>query len=142
MLLEHSAGAVIYRREPDSILFLLLHYEEGHWGASKGHVEKGESLEQTARREIREETGLTDIRFLPGFQIENTYVYRKEGRLSQKTATFYLAETFTPEVQLSFEHTEFVWLPFAEAYDRVTFQSEKEVWQAANDYIVKMTADA
>jgi bis(5'-nucleosidyl)-tetraphosphatase len=141
MLKEHSAGAIIFRREPGSILFLLLHYEEGHWGASKGHVEKGESLEQTARREIREETGLTDIRFLPGFQIENPYIYRKEGRLSQKTVTFFLAETLSGEVQISFEHTEFAWLPFPEAYDRVTFLSEKRVWQAANDYILKIPAD-
>ena len=47
---------------------MLLHYEEGHWGCAKGHFEEDETAEQTARREIREETGLTDIRFIPGFK--------------------------------------------------------------------------
>ncbi len=136
MLTEHSAGAIIFKKGKDAFLFLVLHYEEGHWGAAKGHVEKGESLEQTALREICEETGLTAIHLIPGFQVENRYVYQKNGRLSSKTVTFFLAEARSGEVKLSFEHVDFSWLPFAEALAQVTFKSEKEVWQAAYDCLL------
>ena len=53
MPIEKSAGAVIFRKQNDAILYLLLHYEAGHWDLAKGHIEKGESLEETARREGR-----------------------------------------------------------------------------------------
>jgi bis(5'-nucleosidyl)-tetraphosphatase len=138
MLEEHSAGAIIFKKEKDELLFLLLHYEEGHWGAAKGHVEKGENLEQTALREIREETGLTDIRLITGFQVENRYVYQKNGQLSNKTVDFFLAEALKGVIKLSFEHVAFAWLPFTEALAKVTFKSEKEVWQAAQDFLKKM----
>jgi bis(5'-nucleosidyl)-tetraphosphatase len=139
MLTEHSAGAVIFHRENGGPLFLILKYEEGHWGASKGHVEKGESLEQTALREIREETGLTDLKLVPGFKTENHYFYQKDGQLSSKTVTFFLAEALSREVTLSFEHVGYAWLPFTEALAKVTFKSEKTAWQAAHNFFLKMT---
>ena len=45
---EHSAGAILYRVESRKRLYLILHYEEGHWGYPKGHIEKGETLESIA----------------------------------------------------------------------------------------------
>ncbi len=138
MITEHSAGAIIFHREAADPVFLVLHYEEGHWGASKGHIEKGETEEQTALREIREETGLTAIHFVPGFNTENHYFYKKEGRLSKKTVTFFLAEALNREITLSFEHVGYAWLPFAEALAKVTFKSEKTVWQSAWEYLLKM----
>jgi bis(5'-nucleosidyl)-tetraphosphatase len=134
---EYSAGAVVFHRENQELVFLILHYEEGHWGASKGHIEKGESLEQTALREIREETGLTDIHLIPGFQVKNRYSYQKNGRFSDKSVTFFLAETHSREIKLSGEHVDYAWLPFAEAKARLTFKSEKEVWHSAYDYLLK-----
>jgi bis(5'-nucleosidyl)-tetraphosphatase len=134
MLTEHSAGAIIFKKEGGEVLFLILHYEEGHWGASKGHIEKGENPEQTARREIREETGLENLQFIPGFQMDSSYVYSKDRQLSRKTVTFFLAESLSREVELSDEHVDYNWLPFREALAKVTFKGEKEVWQAANRY--------
>ena len=64
---EHSAGAVIFRNEPGKKLYLLLHYESGHWDFAKGHVEKGETIEQTIGRECEEETGIRDLEFIDGF---------------------------------------------------------------------------
>ena len=137
MLTEHSAGAIIFRKENDKHFFLILSYEEGHWGAPKGHVEKAETLQQTALREIREETGLTRVQLLPGFELENHYFYRKDGQLSSKTVTFFLGKANGEEVRLSSEHINYAWLPFPEAYARVTFKSEKEIWQAANEFLLK-----
>ena len=59
MIEETSAGIVIFRRENSKILFLLLHYPSGHWDFVKGKMEKGESVQQTAIRETKEETGIS-----------------------------------------------------------------------------------
>ncbi len=134
---EFSAGAIIFRREKDSIYYLLLHYEEGHWGSPKGHVEKEETLEETARREVREETGLTDIQFLEGFSEKNTYFFTgKEGKIF-KTVTFFVAETHTKEIKVSFEHTGFIWLPYRDAMEQVTYQNEKLLLQKAHRFIMQ-----
>ena len=98
MPVEHSAGALIFRNETRHYLFLLLHYEEGHWGAPKGHIERGETIEDTARREVQEETGLTDLEFMAGFKETIKYFFHSpEGRVF-KTVTFLLARTNTSAV--------------------------------------------
>ena len=59
MIEETSAGIVIFRKEESKKLFLLLHYPSGHWDFVKGKMEKGETTQQTAIRETKEETGIT-----------------------------------------------------------------------------------
>jgi len=54
---EISAGAVVYAYKHTTCYYLLLLYESGYWGFVKGKSESGETLEQTAVREIAEETG-------------------------------------------------------------------------------------
>jgi bis(5'-nucleosidyl)-tetraphosphatase len=132
---EHSAGAVIFRKANENLLYLLLHYEEGHWGCSKGHTEKAETDEETARREIREETGLIDIQFISGFKELNRYSFMtKNGRID-KSVTFLLAETATAEITLSDEHIDAAWLPYEQALDRLTFKNEKEIFQKAHQWV-------
>jgi bis(5'-nucleosidyl)-tetraphosphatase len=128
---EHSAGAVIFRRAKDDILYLLLHYAEGHWGSPKGHTEKTETDEETARREIAEETGLTDISFVPGFKENFEYSFVGKKGLVNKTVTFFLAETGTKKITLSAEHTEADWLTYEQALERITFDNEKELFKKA-----------
>lgn len=56
---EKSCGAIVYRQRDSWVEVLLIcHKNGGHWAFPKGHVEKGENEEETALREIKEETGL------------------------------------------------------------------------------------
>jgi 8-oxo-dGTP pyrophosphatase MutT (NUDIX family) len=135
MPVEHSAGAIVFRRESRAILYLILHYEEGHWGYPKGHIEKGETIDETVRREIREETGIIDLEFLSGFKELTKYFFVSEGQRIFKTVVFLLARTPTQEVKLSFEHIGYDWLPFEEALERITFKDEKTLLQKAEKYI-------
>jgi bis(5'-nucleosidyl)-tetraphosphatase len=134
---EHSAGAVVFRKEEAQVFYLLLHYEEGHWGSSKGHIEKNETIEEATRREIREETGLTDLQFSAGFKETNKYFFIAEGQRIFKTVVFLLAETRTKKIKISFEHIGYAWLSYADALERMTFKGEKEVLRKADQFIME-----
>ena len=61
---EYTAGGVVFRIKNGALEFLLLQDVKGRWSIPKGHVESGETLEQTAVREIGEETGLMGIKII------------------------------------------------------------------------------
>ena len=138
MLLEKSAGAVVFRKEKDTIKYLLLHYQASHWGFPKGNIEKGEKLEDTIKREVKEETGIEDVKFLPGFKEWVKYFYKLKDRDIFKTVTYLVAETRTKEVKISWEHIGYKWLPYQKALEKLTFKNAKQILEKANKHIVKL----
>ena len=134
MPLEKSSGAIVFKREEGEVYYLLLLYEWGHWGFPKGNIEEGESLEETARREIKEETGL-EVDFIEGFKEWIKYFYKIDDRNVFKIATYLLAEAKGKEVTLSHEHDDYEWLKFNEAVKRLNFDNAKEVLKKANNFL-------
>lgn len=137
LLEERSAGAIVVHRSDSKIEYLILHYPAGHWDFPKGNVEKGESELDAAIREIGEETGLTDLKFINGFKKMIQYYYRKGDQLVKKTVTFYLAESKTKDVKISFEHQGYVWLPIDEALAKVTYQNARNVLKEAHQFLTE-----
>ena len=141
-MIEKSAGAVIFRNEGDKNFYLLLHYPSSakapkeYWDLPKGHIEKGEKAEDTAKRETEEETGLKDIKIREGFKETIKYFFKFEEKNILKFVTFYLAETKTEDVKISGEHVGYKWLPYEEALEQLTFKNAKEILQKANDYLL------
>ncbi|HVP81899.1 MAG TPA: NUDIX domain-containing protein, partial [Nitrososphaeraceae archaeon] len=76
---EISCGALVYCIENQDVKFLLLRYSQGHWDFPKGNKEKGETNLETTRREIKEETGISDIVFRDRFEKEITYNYSRQN---------------------------------------------------------------
>ncbi|QUC64923.1 NUDIX domain-containing protein [Nitrosopumilus sp. K4] len=127
MIEETSAGVVIFRKEDSKILFLLLHYPSGHWDFVKGKMEKGETTHETAIRETKEETGITDISFIEGFEEWIEYNFQFQGELVHKKVVFFLGETKTKDISISHEHLDFVWMDYLTAMDKTTFDNAKTV---------------
>jgi 8-oxo-dGTP pyrophosphatase MutT (NUDIX family) len=144
MSIEKSAGAVVFKKEDDKIYYLLLRYQgtshrtdKDYWDLPKGHIEKGETLEETVKREVKEETGLKDVKIVPGFKETIKYFFKWEDKNILKFVTFFTAEAETDKVEISDEHIGFEWLSYDQALSKVTFKNAKEILKKANDFIIK-----
>ena len=124
---ERSAGIILFRKDGAKKLFLLLHYPSGHWDFVKGRIEKNENTHDAAIREAREETGITDIEFIDGFEEKIQYTYQYDGKLVRKEVVFFLAKTKTSDVIISDEHQDHVWLEFDDAHAKTTYQNAKDL---------------
>lgn len=141
--MERSAGAVIFRKEGGRTLFLLLRYparassrsKREYWDFPKGHIDSGETIEDTVKREVQEETGLTDIKLKEGFQIKIRYYLTKNNQKVLKTVVFLLAETKTKDIKISDEHTGFQWLSYEEALKQLMFKNARNILQKADEFI-------
>ena len=137
MIEETSAGIVLFRRENEKLLFLLLHYPSGHWDFVKGKMEKGESFQETAIRETQEETGITDIVFIENFEEWIEYNFQYQGELVHKKVVFFLAETKTRDIKISHEHLDYTWMDYNTAMEKTTFDNAKTVLTKAQMLLSK-----
>lgn len=137
MIEETSAGIVLFRNEDSKKIFLLLHYPSGHWDFVKGKMEKGETTHETAVRETKEETGITDVTFLDNFEEWIEYNFQYQGELVQKKVVFFLAETKTKEIEISHEHLNYAWVDYNTAMEKTTFDNAKTVLTKAQMLLSK-----
>ncbi|MGK7310597.1 MAG: NUDIX hydrolase, partial [Candidatus Longimicrobiales bacterium M2_2A_002] len=132
--IETSAGGVVYRRDDGVVHFLLIRDPYGNWGLPKGHVEPGEAVEETAVREVREETGIErlDLREALG---TIDWFFREGPDLIHKYCHFFLMETTTARTvpQLDEGITECIWLPLTEALDTLTYDNARSVLEMAGE---------
>jgi len=132
---QFSAGIITYHKENGTIRYVLLHYPGGHWDFPKGKIEKGENKQQTAVRELKEETELDVAEILSGFEDNVEYFFRAEGHLFFKTVSFLLGRVETTKVVLSHEHQGFGWFDYKKAYERLTYQNSKDVLEHVNKFL-------
>lgn len=125
MLHEKSCGAIVYRRYHGNIEILLIkHVNSGHWSFPKGHVEGDETELETARREIREETGLEVI-------LDQTFretVSYSPKRDTQKTVVYFLALARNAHVVPQEEEiAEIKWVDILRAQNMLTYENDKTI---------------
>ncbi len=131
---ERSAGAVVFRKTDKGRIYLLLQ-NAGRWDFPKGGVERGESELQTVLREVEEETGISDIKIVPGFRKVIEYFYRRDGKNIHKQVVYVLARTNEESVKISFEHQGFGWFPYQEALERASYDNSKLTLAEAEKFV-------
>lgn len=125
---ERSAGGLVVRGEE----VLLISLAGGQrWQLPKGHVEPGESAEQAAVREVREETGVAGrpVGELPGVE----YWFVQAGQRVHKRVSYFLLE-YESGSESDFDPAEVsgaAWFGWDEALGRLTFENERRVAEAA-----------
>ncbi len=123
---EKSCGAVIYRlNEKNDVRILLVKNHNGKcWTFPKGHIEMGENEQQTALREIKEETGLS-VEIIPGFR--QTSSYRPFGKI-RKTAVFFLARADKSIVSLQPSEIDYyLWVSLDEAMKMCRHENDTNI---------------
>lgn len=138
-----SAGIVIFVESGDLREYLLLHYVDGHWDFPKGKLEKGETKQQAALRELHEETGLKG-NLLDGFERSFSYEFKQyeDGLLAEKTVFFFIAQVEHKEICLSDEHIDHCWLSYERAIERLTYDNAKQLLQEAEFFLNRRSLQA
>ena len=131
---ERSAGAVVFRESPNGRVYLLLQ-NAGRWDFPKGGVEKGESELETVLREVKEETGLGDLRVVQGFRKVIEYFYRRDHKNIHKEVVYFLASTSDDKVKISFEHQAFGWFEYGSALERASYDNSKKTLVEAEKFL-------
>jgi 8-oxo-dGTP pyrophosphatase MutT (NUDIX family) len=132
---EKSAGFVVFRRRRGGTEYLLLqNSSKFFWDFPKGLMDEKESEIDAARRELKEEAGLSDIKIVPGFRASGKYMYRFKDELIDKEIVMFLAEAFGDEVTVSWEHSRHEWLPYDEAVARLK-DKKREILEKAHRFL-------
>jgi bis(5'-nucleosidyl)-tetraphosphatase len=137
LIREKSCGAVIFIKKSEETKYLLLNYAAGHWDFVKGNVEDNETEKETVLRELKEETAIVDAHFLEGFKETIAYFYRRQGQTVHKEVVFFIMESKTDKVTLSFEHIGYIWLDYQHAMEKLNFKNARDVLQKAHEFLTK-----
>jgi len=128
---EKSCGVVVF---DDNKVLLVLH-NNGHWGMPKGHVEENETEEETAIREVLEETNI-NTKIIPGFRKVITYSPREN---TMKDVVYFIGEPINTDTKpQEVEVSESKFVSVEEAYDLITYKEDKSVFEEALSYYKKM----
>ena len=129
---ENSCGAIVFNENTEKILLVKMH--NGNWGFPKGHIEKDETKEETAIREVLEETNVR-IKIIPNFEREIKYIPNER---TIKKVTIFMGITQDEEVTIDTSEIEdFKWCTYEEALKLVTYKLQKDVLENARKVFIK-----
>ena len=130
--METSCGVILVNLGS----ILLLQYPQGHWDLPKGHVEQDNVDNfETSRRELKEETGISELSFLENFEYRTEYQFKHKGKRRVKQVFWYIATTEEISVSLSKEHRNYMWLDWEQALEQVTHLETKQLIESAYEFM-------
>ena len=128
---ENSCGAIVFNENTEKVLLVKMH--NGNWGFPKGHIESNETKEETAIREVFEETNIK-IKIIPNFEREIKYIPNEN---TIKKVTFFAGITQEENVIVeTHEIEDFKWCTYEEALKLVTYKLQKDVLEKSRKVIM------
>lgn len=127
-MIEYSYGVVPVRHLDGRPEVLLIKNKGGHWSFPKGHPEGDETGIETARRELREETGIVECDIQEATTFVERFQFEKAGRTVDREITFYLGMVTSAQL-VADPHAvhESIWLPFDRALKQLTYPESKQI---------------
>ena len=143
---EKACGVIIFINEENARKYLLIRgvgKYQGYYGFPKGHVEPGETEQETAIREVKEETGL-DVVLYDDFRTVDEHPLAREGRPNdRKTNVYFLAEYHGQEfVMQKSEVSEIVLMDYDEAMKCLQYEESRRELTEAEEYLQKCAKDS
>ncbi len=139
MLYEESFGTIALKKENNSWLTFLVKLKSGnHWGFPKGHPNLSETAQQTAQRELKEETDLEVIRYLYDEPIVEQYQFKKNNDVVIKKAYYFLAEVKNEAKIHPNEILDGCWIDIKKAADKITYPQSKEIAKQVDIILQKL----
>ena len=134
-LYESSCGAVVYRDIKGEIKYLLIkNRRSSHWGFPKGHIEQGETKQETAVREVLEETGIR-VKLLDGFECVSKYKIQNK---IEKNVSIFVGTTQDTHTSIQTEEIEdYIWLTYDRALSLLKFENDKNIITSAHEFLNK-----
>ncbi len=132
-LYESSCGAVVFRDIKGEIRYLLIkNKRSAHWGFPKGHIEFGESKQETAIREVLEETGI-HIKLIDGFECVSKYKIQNK---IEKNVSIFVGTTHDTSTAIQTEEIEdYIWLTYDRAMSLLKFENDKNIITSAHEFL-------
>ncbi|KKU92236.1 MAG: AP4A hydrolase [Microgenomates group bacterium GW2011_GWA1_48_10] len=130
-----SAGGVAYKQDPTGIVWLLIKprpsidFPKERYQLPKGLIEEGEGVAEAALREVKEETGI--MATIKQKVSESKYIYTYEGERVFKIVSYFLMEYVSGQPTENSEVEKVMWLSYPEAYERLTYSSDKQILKKA-----------
>ncbi len=120
---EPTSGGIVFRHGKKGVEILLIQDSKDRWTIPKGHIEEGETAQQTAKREVGEEAGLTDVDVL-GWLGKIHFRYRRIDKLVLMTTQIYLvrAKGDTNAIQKEDWMNGIKWFSFHDALDAIEYE--------------------
>ncbi|HMM62422.1 MAG TPA: NUDIX domain-containing protein [Candidatus Saccharibacteria bacterium] len=121
---EPTAGGVVFRRDANNgVEILLIQDSKDRWTIPKGHIEEGETAQETAKREIGEEAGLHQTEIL-GWLGKIHFRYRRVDKLVLMTTQIYLVKALgdTDAIQKEEWMNDIKWFKFNDALDKIEYE--------------------
>ncbi len=132
-LYEKSCGGIIFYKTRQNVKILLVKNNNGrYWSFPKGHIEDGETEQETAIREIKEETGL-DVTLVNSFREISEYC--PFGKI-RKRVVFFLARAFTDNVKIQEEEIDsYIWVDLQQARKLCSYDNDLRIIDKAETTI-------
>ena len=132
--MEQSAGCVLFTQRGAQRLYVIVTEHDGHTGLPKGHIEPGETRQQTALREVMEEVGV-QATLIGDACLEETYALPRGG---EKNVAYFLASFEGPVCPDPTQVCQAQLLPLREAITALTFEGARRILLEADQILSAM----
>ena len=136
-ILSRFIECIVFKNHTFDPKFLVLKRSDdakvhpGIWQIVTAKIDEGEKAYETARREVFEETGLKPVELYVAPSVNHFYNYMDD---SINLIPVFIAEVDSEDVKISYEHSEFEWLSFADAFGRIHWENQKNILAEVHNY--------